>query len=336
MTIKDIARESGYSLGTVSRCLNNQPGVSETAREKILAVTEKYNFRLNTSARSLKSRGGTDIAVLVKGMSNMLFASIVEQLQGNIKQKGYPVKVYYFDEDVNEVEYARQICTEDRVGGILFLGSNTDYFREGFSGIQVPCVLVTNSAEDLGFEKLSSVSTDDREAAMFAIEHLINLGHKNIGILSGDLKASDPAESRMEGCKAALQRHGIDPDTVPCEETYYSSSDGYHAMQRMLRQHPDITAVFAMSDVMAIGAIRAIRDAGKSVPEDISVIGFDGLELGNYLIPRLTTVRQHAERIALRSVEILTDNMEGMAQSIHEIEPFHLVPGESVRSITVE
>jgi len=333
LTIKDIARESGYSIGTVSRCLNNRPGTSPEARKKIMEVVEKYHFKLNTNAQNLKSSGGNEVAILVKGTHNMLFASIVEDLQGTLKQKGYVSNVFYFDEDDNEVDYAAKVCAENKVGGILFLGSYSLYFKERFSEIQVPCVLVTNNAEDLGFELLSSVSTDDAEAASYAVRQLIAFGHKDIGILAGKMTDSEPARNRMRGVKEALDSFGLRIEDMPYEEAYYTPSSGYTAMQHMLRKNPGLTAVFAMSDAMAIGAVRAIFDAGLKVPDDISVMGFDGLDIANYMVPRLTTVRQHKERIASRSVEILIDCMSGRSGAIHEIEPFHLVPGESVRKI---
>ena len=333
MTIKDIAKESGYSIGTVSRCLNNRPGTSPEARKKIMEVVEKYHFRLNTNAQNLKSSGGNEIAILVKGTHNMLFASIVEYLQGTLKQKGYVSNVFYFDEDDNEVEHAAKVCSENKVGGILFLGSYSLYFKERFSDIKVPCVLVTNNAEDLGFELLSSVSTDDAEAASYAVRQLVAYGHTKIGILAGKQAESEPAQNRMRGVREALEEFGLDIADMPYEEAYYTPASGYTAMQRMLKGNTGLTAVFAMSDAMAIGAVRAICDAGLKVPDDISVMGFDGLDIGNYMNPRLTTVRQHSERIAQRSVEILIDCMAGRSGAIHEIEPFHLVPGESVRKI---
>lgn len=331
MTIKDIARESGYSVGTVSRVLNNSSDVSDKARQKIMEVVDKYHFQLNSNAKHLKQQSRDGIAIIIKGAQNMLFAAIVEQMQGLIRRKDYAFMVYYLDEDDNEVEQAIKICTERRPLGILFLGSNLEYFKERFASVTVPCVLVTNSAEELGFDNLSSVGTDDASAAQFAIEHLFSLGHKNIGILGGERMCSDAAFYRYEGCKRAFAQNEVafEPE-YQYEAAHFSTAEGYYAMGRLLDKMPDITAVFAMSDVMAIGAIRAIRDRGLRVPEDISVIGFDGINIGNYMTPRLTTIRQHREGIASRSVEILLECIDGISPAVHEVESFHLVAGESV------
>lgn len=332
MTIKDIAREAGYSVGTVSRTLNDQSGVSEKARKRIMEVVEKYHFQLNTNAKHLKQKLRSGIAILIKGSENLLFAYILEQLQGLIKQTGFDCTVYYFTEDENEVQQALQICQHRCLQGILFLGSDLHHFREGFSAIEIPCVLVTNYAESLQYPLLSSVSSDDRSASRFAVEHLILAGHTHIGVLGGKREASYPAGERFEGCRQAFANHHLPFDIKrQYVEAYFTIEEGYRAMEQLLAQMPELTAVFAMSDVMAIGAIRALLDHGKRVPEDVSVMGFDGLDIVDYLSPRLTTIRQHREKIASRSLEILIDSICNQAPAVHELEPVHLVPGESVK-----
>ena len=196
MTIKDIAKESGYAVGTVSRVLNNQPGVSEEARQKVMDVVEKYHFRLNNNAKLLKQQYNNGVALIVKGTKNMLFAALVETLQKLITESGYVCMIYYIGEDEHEVEQALQVCRDRQPMGILFLGSNMENFREKFEFVDVPCVLVTNSASSLEFSNLSSVSVDDKEAGKTAVEYLLSLGHKKIGILGGEMSYSDPARSR--------------------------------------------------------------------------------------------------------------------------------------------
>ena len=155
ITIKDIAREAGYAVGTVSRVLNNHPDVSQTAREKIMEVVEKHHFELNKNAKHLKQQTSKGIAIIIKGSQNMLFASIVEQMQGMLTDKSLDCLVYYINETENEVETAVRLCAERRPAGIMFLGCNMQYFRDRFAAITVPCVLVTNSAKSLDFLNLS-------------------------------------------------------------------------------------------------------------------------------------------------------------------------------------
>ena len=333
MTIKDIAKEAGYSVGTVSRVLNGSENVSEKAKQVIMEVVEKHHFQLNNNAKLLKQQSSQGIAIIIKGAHNMLFAALLEQIQALIEKRGYAGMMFYIGEDDNEVEIACQVCQERRPLGILFLGTNREYFRESFHRISVPCVMVTNSAEGLEMENLSWVTTDDKAAAKEAVEYLFFLGHKNIGVLGGNIEKSYTSYCRFMGAKEAFEAQGLLFDKErQYVQAYFSISEGYRAMEKLLEKMPEVTAVFAMADVMAIGAIRAIHDRGMRVPEDISVMGFDGLDIGRYMMPRLTTIRQHREAIATRSVEVLLGCIEGEMKKVHEIEAFHLMPGESVRA----
>lgn len=331
MTIKDVARESGYGVTTVSRVLNNQPNVSEEAKERILAVVNRTGFRLNSNAKRLKQQSNSGIAVVVKGTKNMLFSGIVERTQRLLEGTGYACLIHYVDESANEVAEAVRICADLRPQGVMFLGGDIENFQRHFSEVPVPGVLMTGSAYKLGFDTLSSVTVDDSFAAECAIEHLLSLGHRKIGILGGYTDDKDnPAGLRYRGCLRAFERHRVAFDEkrqmVTCR---YSFADSGKAMERLLDNMPDVTAVFATSDVMAIGAIRAIRDRGLRVPEDVSVVGFDGIELGDFLTPRLATVRQDGEAIASRSVKLLLDAIRGGSSAVHEIVPFRFTPGES-------
>ena len=333
ITIKDIARESGYAVGTVSRVLNNHPDVSERARKKIMEVVDKYNFRLNSNAKHLKQQAGSSIAIIVKGADNMLFASMLGQMQNDIENKGYECLIYYINENDNELEEAIQICNDRKPMGILFLGSNYRVFREQFSRINIPCVLVTNSGKDLNYYNLSSVSTDDSEGAVAAVEYLLQLGHRNIGILGGYLDGP-VAATRLDGCIKAFEKYNVSFDTkIQYEPSMFVMSCGYNAMNNLLDRMDNITAVFAMSDVMAMGAMRAIKDRGLNIPEDISVVGYDGIELTEYLVTKLTTIRQNREEIAKRSIGILIDKIENNGEAVHELIPFRLIAGESTKAL---
>ena len=334
VTIKDIARESGYSVSTVSRVLNNRNDVSPDARKKIEEVVASFNFVPNNNAKHLKQNNSKAIGVLVKGISNMLFASIVEEIQRMIEKTEYTLVVSYLDEDADEVEQAILLCRERKPLGLLFLGGNPEYFHREFSGVDVPCVLVTNRANEMHFENLCSVATDDIAAARCAVDQLFVAGHRRIGILGGDFDKSYTSHQRFLGCEQSFSEHGAVLDVEHCyEKARFSFGSACRAMKRLIGKFPDVTAVFAMSDVMAIGAIRALRDLGYRVPEDVSVIGFDGTSLAEYYNPKLATIKQQHQTLANRSIEILFGQIELKKEPIHEIVPFEFVNGESIRVI---
>ena len=334
MTIKDLSAQTGYSVGTISRVLNNQPNVSEKARKVILQAAEDSGFQLNVNAQQLKQQHGNSILVVVKGISNELFAGLLEALQTRINQTNYPLIVDYIDENENEVRRAVRLCREKKPLGVLFLGGNRKNFLEDFQAISLPCVLVTSDASDLPFPNLSSVSSDDALAARMAIDHLVSLGHRKFAVIGGDRVLSDTTDLRYQGCTEAFRHHGIafDPE-LDYEISRFSYSDGYRAAKQLLKRGREFTALFAMSDVMAIGAIRALRDAGKRVPEDVSVMGLDGLDIGEYTIPKLATVCQAVEQLASRSLELLLGHIEDKSDASHETIPVCLEWKESARRI---
>ncbi len=334
MTIKDIARESGYSISTVSRVLNQRRDVSPEARSRIMEVVSQYNFVLNNNAKHLKQTISESIAVIVKGTSNMLFASIVEEIQKIVEKTKYSVGVFYIDEDGNEVEQAILLCRERKPMGILFLGGNPHFFEERFSEVSIPCVLVTNQGDEMHFDNLSSVAVDDVQAGKCALDYLFEQGHRKIGILGGDLQGSYTSRLRLLGGEKSFEEHNqkFDADKYYVKARF-SYESGYQAMNHLLEKAPDITAVFAMSDVMAIGAIRALRDKKLNVPDDISIIGFDGTTLADYYNPKLATIKQKYKTLAVRSVEIIFSLIEQESGVIHEEVPFELITGESIKKI---
>lgn len=335
MTIKDLAIKTGYAVGTVSRALNNHPNVSEKARKAILQAAEECGFELNVNAKQLKQSHSNTILVIVKGTSNELFSEMLESIQTLIAGTSYQLAVDYMDEDLNEVLRAVQLCREKKPLGLLFLGGNTQNFVGDFEKIDAPSVLITNDASSLQFQNLSSVSTDDSEAARCAMDTLISLGHRRIAIIGGDRKCSDTSRLRYEGCQRSFREHGIEFDP---ERDYqgvrYSYQDGYQATKDLLAAGSEFTAIFAIADVMAIGAIRALREKGLRVPEDVSVMGVDGLPLGNYLVPQLSTISQSVHEMARRGVEILLDGIEKGSAAVHETVPFGVLCRESVRAIS--
>lgn len=334
MTIKDLAVLTGYSIGTVSRALNDHPNVSPKARTVILEAARKSGFQINANAQNLKQQRSNAILTVVKGTSNELFGGLIEVIQKLISQTPYSLITDYMDEDMDEVQRAVQLCREKKPRGVLFLGGNQDNFRRHFQEIDVPCVLVTNGAKELCFDNLSSVTSDDYHGGLLAAEHLVSQGHRKFAIIGGNRQVSDITGLRYRGCIEGLRRNGIDFDERRnYEHIRFSYDEGYQAVKRLMDRGVEFTALFAMADVIAIGAIRALRDGGKRVPEDVSVVGFDGLDIGTYVIPRLATITQNVEQLANRSVRLLLERIETEKPACHETIPVAGQWRESTRKL---
>lgn len=334
MTIKDIARECGCAVGTVSRVLNNHPDVSEKTREKVMAVVKKHDFILNANAKLLKAQDSKTIQILVKGTSSILLNSLLERIQKRMEPLQYSAGVVVLDEYDNEARVANRIYYEQKPVGIIFLGGSPDLFEEDFARLQLPCVVISNEAKPLEGTLLSSVSTDNFTAACHSAGYLLKMGHTKIGVIGGDLGGSGITQRRYDGFLASLAKAGVAFDFAKAYVTAkYSFEDGAKAAGTLMDRYPDLTAIFAMSDVMAIGAIRRLADLGRRVPDDVSVIGFDGIPLSEYYQPRLATIRQQTDLLADEGLNILLDTIERNASPRNTFIPFEFIAGESVRRL---
>jgi len=336
-TIRDIARMSGYSIGTVSRVINHRADVSEEARRKIEEIIREQNYQPNTSARTLRRSVSSEISIVVRGTGNTFLQSVLEKVQICIQDHGESANVKFIGETDDEVSVAVELVQDLKPKGLLFLGGSIPSFRREFSKIDVPSVLITASAEMLDCVGLSSFSTDDVDAGATVAKVLLSQGHRRIGILGGYRESSigeqpeDGPASRVWGAVRKLQESGVSFDFGrDYEGCSFSAEGGYQAAERLLRRTPDLTAIFAISDTIAIGAIRAFNDLGLHVPEDMSVVGFDGIAYAQYCVPRLATIRQDAEALARESVEDLLMRISYERPTVHKKVPYQFINGESV------
>lgn len=314
MTIKDIARLAGCGVSTVSRALNGSSEISEATRARINEVIQKYNYTPNGNARRMRQTAPNSVLLIVNGSSNLFFSPLIEQIQTAAENAGLQLVVNYIDEQEDEVQTAAQLCVEQKPAGIIFLGGDIRNFHRSFSGISVPCVLSTASAKELGFDNLSSVSVDDFDGGRSAAAELLRLGHRSIGILGGDLD-SGPSGLRYSGFAQECAESGA-PEPV-CEQCSYTFSSAYEAAIALFHRSKNMTAVFAMSDIIAVGAVRAFLDMGKRVPEDISVVGFDGIDIADFSNPRIATFSQPLHQISSLSVRMLVNMIENNAEASH-------------------
>lgn len=339
ITIKDVARLCGVGVSTVSRAINNHPDINEETKTRILQVIKENNYIPNNSARNLKRSASKTIAVLIKGIDNPFFSGMIKIFEEETQKKKYSFILHRVDEGEDEVDVAMELVKEKKLKGIIFLGGYFSHSQEKLNQLRVPFVLSTiGITEKIGSRNFSSVSVDDVAESYKMVDYLCSLGHRKIGILAATPYDESIGKLRLEGYRKALEDHKIRPREEWCfysrEDTRcYTMANGYELMKKVMGEGLGLTAVFAVSDSIAIGACKAVFDGGGSVPEDICVAGFDGLDMAHYYNPTITTVRQPVEEMAHATIQILFDIIKNKSQNQQMIFQGQLVKGQSTKII---
>jgi LacI family transcriptional regulator len=335
VTIKDIAKAAGVSITTVSRALNGYSDVNEETRRKIFQIAEAMGYSPNMAARSLIVKRTKTLGLLISGITRTSVKDSIafEILCGTNDRAGelnYDLVLFNTDTQKQKMKSYKSLCLERGVDGVIIMGIRLDdpYLEEVVNS-NIPCVLIDIP---LTGEGVSSVNSDSVNGARIAVDYLIKCGHRHIGMINGHAQAF-VSKGRLEGYRKALDEHGIPFREQYVEDGGFTESGGAEAAVRLLSRNPDITALFCASDLMAIGAIQAIRNMGKSVPEDISVVGYDNIGMSEYLTPPLTTVKQDHYRMGYQATQMLIDMLEGRNVHPQVIIPAELVMRGSVRAI---
>lgn len=333
ITIKNIAQLSGVSISTVSRVLNDHPDVNVETKAKIIKVIEENNFTPNANAQNLKKLSTNNIGVLVKGISNTFFAKIIATIQIQIEKKGYSVVLQQVEPNENEISKAVELVNEKKLNGVIFLGGSFTHNEDTVKLLKAPFVFVTTNLTNCNTEIFSSVYIDDIRESFRATEYLILLSHKKIAFLVSELYNNSIAELRMIGYKKALEKNFIefDPNLVIYTESF-SMEDAYTSINKALDNNISFTAIFAISDVLAIGACKAVLDKGFLVPDEISIIGFDGQDMVKYYNPSIVSLEQPVVDMAKKSVKQLFSLMNG-GKHKQEIFKAKIIEGKSCKKI---
>ena len=329
-TIKDIAQKAGVSVTTVSRVLNKRPDVNQATREKVERVMEECHFVGNANARGLKQTDSENVAIILRGRENPFLNSLAEAVLLYTHDHEASFLVEYVDETADEFQTAVRLHHEKRVTGCIFLGGRIDERAHVLEGIDMPMVFATISAEKANLPRAGSVFIDNRMMGRLAMQTLIDAGHTKIAIFGGARQSDDGFGQRYQGAMEALEKAGIPFDGERYVDTRFSLRGAYDTARGFFAMKPDTTAVFAKSDTVAMGVIRALSDIGRRVPQDVSVVGYDGIEMGKYFLPRLTTVEQPINDIARESVAMLMGMLEKGEEPRHVVVPASLITRESV------
>ncbi|MCB1754527.1 MAG: substrate-binding domain-containing protein [Gammaproteobacteria bacterium] len=326
LTIKDIAQQAGVSTATVSRVMNNSGPVSDATRRAINEIVSKSGFRLNTIGRQLKTARTHTIGVLVPSLKNPIFADAVAGIEQAAEEAGYRVllasSAYQSARELSAIE----TFLNSRVEGLILTVSHErdNETLELLRATQVPFVLMFNPCKR---NSCSTVSIDNRAAAGEMIESLIALGHRRIAMIAGKLSESDRSVERRAGYRDALERHAI--EALDVIEVGFEDPDLDGAIHKLILGPAPPTAFFCSTDLLAISAIRALTQRGIRVPEDVSVVGFDGIAIGELLTPNLTTVVQPAEEMGQWAARHLVGRIDQGERLTNLVLPHRIRHGES-------
>lgn len=284
-TIKEVARDAGVSVATVSRVMNNSGPVSADTRQRILDVARELRYVPNSTARSLIMARTTTLGILLPDLHGEFFSEVIRGIDHTARKKDYHILVSCSHNDQQDIEAALR-AMRGRVDGMIAMSPGIDAsFLGDHLPDTLPVVLLNGSSSGNGF---SSVNIDNRGGAFSMVRHLIQLGHRSIAVVTGGALNHDSQE-RLRGYEDAMHDAGLGQETVVVEGAFTEES-GFRAAQELLNRPDRPTAVFAFNDSMAVGVLSALQETGVDVPGEISVAGFDDIPMSRYLNPPLTSV----------------------------------------------
>ena len=334
MNIKDIANLAGVGVSTVSRVLNNHTDVKQETRERVLEIIRANNYIPNNSARILKQSNTKNIGILVKGVFNPFFSEILKSINVEIQQAGYTVILQHYESEVSDVGTLLGFIKEKRLQGLICLGGNfLDLTDSDLVEVKIPVILISaglGNTDHKDLTRCSSISIEDSKAAFMGTDYLIKCGHKNIALVLGGKKDYGISRERYIGYSSALEANGIEINEDYIIYGSYECEMTYEKTKELLSHYPEVTAIFAISDIMATGAAKASFNMNRKIGQDISIIGFDGMDVAKFYEPSITTIKQPKKEMSKQSIKLLFELLEGKTTNKHIRLDVQLVEGESV------
>jgi len=318
-TIKDVALRAGVSVTTVSHVVNDTRHVSAKGRERVEEAIRELGYVPNAMARSLKSNTTSTLGMLIPNSSNPYFAEIVRIVEDRCFGAGYTLVLCNTDDEPRRQSVYLQVLAERRIDGLIVVSTGAgddDSLVTQLHGLRIPTVLVDREIADPACDL---VETAHMQGGLLAVRHQLSLGHKRIACIGGPVGVM-PSEQRIEGWRMALAEAGTAPNAdALLWRGGFTSQGGYEAMHAILRTEEAPSAVFVCNDLMAIGALRAAHESGVRVPDELSIVGFDDIELSAYTSPPLTTVAQPKERIGALAVDMLLERVGGKRRDARKV-----------------
>lgn len=311
-TIKDIARKAHVSHTTVSRALNDKSRIKDVTKEKILSIAKELNYRPNFIARSLVMRRTKTLGLVITTISNPFYTELAQGIEATAISLGYNIILCSTNYDLSAEKRYIDMLRSKEVDGIIFTSAHMGdvnilaLAEEGF-----PIILVNRRTyHPVVREKVDYVGVDNITGGFLAVEHLIRLGHREIGVIGGSSESSVGFE-RLEGGKKALAAYGLDVISDYSLEGDFSKGSGYQGGKKFLQMSEPPTAIFAANDYMALGAYQAITEEGVKIPEEIALIGFNDIEFTSTKGIELTTIGQKKYEMGALAVKTLLERVEG-------------------------
>jgi DNA-binding LacI/PurR family transcriptional regulator len=328
-TIEDVAARSGVSTATVSRVLSGSVPARPETRERVLAAVRELDYRPSGVARALKRQETRTLGLLVTDLGNPFYPEVVRSVEEAAHDRGYGLVLCNADNDPRrEIAYL-DLLLERRVDGVIVASSRaTRRHAAALSAVPLPVVLVNSGAAGSG---LASIDTAHRLGARMAAEHLLRLGHRRFGHITAP-PSNAAAGLRLRGVRDALRAAGLDADAMPISEGDGHVEGGDAAVAPLLVE--GVTGIVCYNDLTAIGALRALRTAVRQVPDEVSVVGFDDIEMAAWTDPPLTTIRQPVGEMGRLAVDWVANALSRPASAPDEPTAVHLEPALIIRGST--
>lgn len=334
--IADVAAHAGVGVGTVSRVLNDDPHVNATTREKVEQAMRELRYKPNTFARGLKSHNSKSIGVFVADITNPLLAKITRVIEETIQKDGYSLLLFDTNMHKDRVNQCIDITQDKMLDGLFILGEHItdDSQLNKLTKLNIPIVTVTMHVPMIGSklpDNFASITINNERAAFCATDFLVSHGAKKIALIMSPEDDENVGYDRYAGYCKALEHSNIPVnENLLCVNERLCYQAGYDSIRRLINEKIEFDAVFAMADTAAFGALRALYETGIRVPEDVSVVGFDGIEQGEFSVPSLTTIDQPRYLMAQESARIMMELIQKKEVSNREIIlDFNFVQRES-------
>lgn len=322
-TLKDVAREAGLTVTTVSRVLNNRGYISADARSRVEEAIKKLNYHPNEVARSLHNKTSNTIGLIVPHIRHPYFAEMISNIENAAFKQGYKVLLCSSHAREDRAKEYVDICTRNRVAGIILCSGAIPV--EIFEGLSVPVITVERYLDN----GTASVECDNKHGGELAALRLIDSGCRNLLFIGSTKDIELPADLRGIGFKEVCEKHAVRYIEVDPERNLYSDMSYQEFIEEILKQYPDVDGLFASSDVIAAQALQVCRKLGISVPGELKIIGFDDVIIASLTSPQLTTIHQPVKEMAEAAVNLLVDVIAGKKIEQKTILPVNLVERET-------